>query len=532
MPKLNIQNAEHLIYEDDKLQINVLGGIKIEGLERLRVTLKIKKNDKTEKTALRDSLDLYQDDAVEKIIRKAAVRLEIGTTILRDSLEELTEQLEEYRLSEQQKQQTEVYQPKVLTAKEQKAAETFLSKSDLLKRTNELIGQSGMVGEETNRLLMYIIFTSRKMMNPLHIISLGSSGLGKSHLQEKVGELIPEEDKLELTTLSENAFYYFERKALANKLILIEDLDGAVNSLYPLRELQSKKRISKTIAQKDKSGNQATKHLVVEGPVSVAGCTTKEKLYEDNANRSFLIYLDESQEQDNRIMDYQRAVSAGRINEAEEQEATELLRNCQKVLEAIKVVNPYAPLLKLPNKVFKPRRSNAHYLQFIEAVTFYHQKQRQQKADKETGEIYIETTIEDIEQANQLLKEILLRKSDELSGACRNHLENLKVWLKENKKKEFGNREISRSMRKPIASIKRYHYQLRELDYLSVSKDKKTKKHTYRLTALAKTENIGQEVEKELTKVLEQIKKGGSTSSGVAQSVNEPLKAKNISKKK
>ena len=113
-----------------------------------------------------------------------------------------------------------------------------------------MISKSGMIGEESNRLLMYLIFTSRKLNQPLHVVSLGASGTGKTHLQEKVGELIPEEDKIEITVLSENAFYYFGQRELKNKLILIEDLDGAESSLYPLRELQSKKRISKTIAHK------------------------------------------------------------------------------------------------------------------------------------------------------------------------------------------------------------------------------------------------------------------------------------------
>ena len=52
------------------------------------------------------------------------------------------------------------------------------------------------------------------MKAPLHIVSLGASGTGKTHLQEKVGELIPEEDKLEITSLSENAFYYFGQREL------------------------------------------------------------------------------------------------------------------------------------------------------------------------------------------------------------------------------------------------------------------------------------------------------------------------------
>lgn len=76
---------------------------------------------------------------------------------------------------------------------------------------------------------------------------MGSSGTGKSNLKEKVGELIPDEDKIEITALTENAFYYFDKAALGHKLILIEDLDGIWSALYPMRELQSKQRISKTV---------------------------------------------------------------------------------------------------------------------------------------------------------------------------------------------------------------------------------------------------------------------------------------------
>lgn len=74
-------------------------------------------------------------------------------------------------------------------------------------RTKQAIGQSGIVGEEVNALIAYLIYTSRTRENPLHLLCLGASGTGKTWLQEKVGELIPEEDKLEITTLSVNAFY-------------------------------------------------------------------------------------------------------------------------------------------------------------------------------------------------------------------------------------------------------------------------------------------------------------------------------------
>jgi len=40
---------------------------------------------------------------------------------------------------------------KQLSATEIKQAETFLSSKSLLKKTNELIGNSGVIGEENNR---------------------------------------------------------------------------------------------------------------------------------------------------------------------------------------------------------------------------------------------------------------------------------------------------------------------------------------------------------------------------------------------
>ncbi len=349
----------------------------------------------------------------------------------------------------------------------------------MLALTNEYIGKSGVIGEFNNRLLMYLIFTSRKTNNPLHCISLGSSGVGKTHLQSKVAELIPEEDKVEITVLSANAFYYFNRTELQHKLILIEDLDGAESVLYPLRELQSKKRITKTVVHKDAKGTTKTIHLTVEGPVCVAGCTTQESIYEDNSNRSFLLYIDESEEQDSRIMNYQRLISAGKLNESEQLKAVELLKNVQRVLKPIRVINPFAEYLELPKSVFKPRRTNSHYLQFIEAVTFYKQWQRYRQYDKDTGEEYIETTIEDIQEANELIQEVLLHKSDILNGACRQFFELLKTHLKVNEQATFTNAEIRKALRINPSNQKRYMIQLQLADLVRKAKGDKRKGYVY-----------------------------------------------------
>ncbi|PKV49593.1 hypothetical protein ATE84_1624 [Aquimarina sp. MAR_2010_214] len=469
---LDTTNPQNYEYITDTLEIHILGGIKFNNLERMRVTMSIQKP--KENNVLRHSIDLYNDTMVEKLVRKIAERIEIGTIITRKTLQELTAALEQYRIDTLEKENAATQQQiKVLSDKEQQEAIKFLESSNLLQKTNELIGISGVIREETNRLLMYLIFTSRKTNNPLHCISLGSSAMGKSHLQSKVAELIPEEDKIEITVLSANAFYYFNRTELRNKLILIEDMDGAESVLYPLRELQSKKRITKTVVHKDSRGQSKTIHLVVEGPVSIAGCTTQESIYEDNSNRSFLLYMDESEVQDQKIMQYQRRSSAGKIDKNEEYEAARFLRDVQRVLQPVKVINPYAEYLSLPLAVFKPRRTNTHYLQFIEAVTFYCQRKRKRKYDQQTGEEYIETTIEDIRMANHLIKEVLLRKSDTITGACRNYLERLKSYLEENKKNYFTALEIRRVLKIKKTTQWRYHKQLIENYYIRTQKNEK-----------------------------------------------------------
>ena len=477
---LNTSNPNNYEYTTKHLEIHVLGGIKTNKPESLRVTLSIQKI-KSE-NVLRHSIDLYNDNQVEKFTRTVAERLEIGTSVTRRTLQDLTRELENYRFLLIEKE-TEANRPyfKELSALEEKEAIKFLKSKDLLRKTNELIGKSGVIGEHTNRLLMYLIFTSRKTNNPLHCISLGSSGVGKTHLQSKVSELIPEEDKVEITVLSANAFYYFNRTELQHKLILIEDLDGAESVLYPLRELQSKKRITKTVVHKDTKGTTKTIHLTVEGPVCVAGCTTQESIYEDNSNRSFLLYIDESEQQDQRIMHYQRLASAGKLNGQEQLEAAELLRNAQRVLKPVKVINPFAEYLELPQSVFKPRRTNSHYLQFIEAITFYCQWQRQKKYDEVTGEEYIETTIEDIQQANELIIDVLLRKSDTITGATRNHLENLKEYLKANNQTTFTNAEIRRNLRVKETTLRRYNKQLLLENYIKKVKGKKGQSYHFEI---------------------------------------------------
>lgn len=505
LENLNHHNPEFVTWKYEELLFALLGGIRIEGLHSMRVTVKI---DFKTFPSLRMSLDLYNDSQTEKLIKKTAERFTLSTGYVHTAVGHLINTVEEYRLQELDKSKvTNVRQSKPLSEQEQQQAIAFLKQKQLLKLTNESIGKAGVIGEEANRLIMFLVFTSRKTNRPLHIISFGSSGVGKSHLQEKVGELIPEEDKIELTSVTGNAFYYYEKDELGHKLILIEDYDGVLTALYPIRELQSKQKIRKTITVKDRSGNTKTVHLTVHGPVSVGGCTTSEHIYEDNANRSFLIYLDESQAQDERIMDYQRKLSAGKIDVTDQQKVQKLLQDCQRVLQPISVRNPYAEKLIIPREVFKPRRTNAHYIAFIEAITFYKQYQREHKTDKTSGEVYIETTLEDIAEANTLMKHILLKKSDELGYATRNFLERLKSFIKKSKLTLFTNKEIRQALKENPNTQKKYMAELQQYGYVRKKEGDKKKGFTYEIVSLEEYNQLKDSINHALDGVLDKLSK-------------------------
>jgi DNA-binding MarR family transcriptional regulator len=450
------------------------------------------------------SLDLYNQAQREQTINNVAETLELSSQQTTNTFINLITELEQHRIKKIEALQPKEKAVNEMTAVARQAAVSELKKSNLLQRTSQLIQQCGIVGEETNSLIAYLIYTKRKQEIPLHIMFLGSSGSGKTYLQERISELIPEEDKLEITQITENALYYFKQEELKNKLLLIEDLDGAMTVFYPLRELQTKRRISKTVTLKDSKGNLKTITLTVEGPVCVSGCTTKEKIYEDNANRCILLYTDQSRDQDKRINEYQTKLSAGEINRERESQYRELFKNMQRVLRPINIINPFAKYIELPEQVFKPRRTMTLLLGFIEAITFYHQYQREVKKDS-NNQLFIETTIEDIEAAFNLLKDVLFSKSDELTKAARSFLEDLKLWLKKENRESFAAKEIRKLLRLAPATLKRYLSELERYGYIK-SKGNRYVKYEYSISDYEEYSSLKSSIDKHLQDVLENIR--------------------------
>jgi DNA primase len=484
---LNTSNPEQLIYENNWLTATVWGGIEIENLSRLKVSLHIQlKSNKYR--SFRDDVNLYSHSSTQKLIRSIAETLELSTTIVSSTTSDFIEALEKYRLAQREQQlKALVPQAYIMTEAEKQAAQNYLTEQELVKRTLETLSKTGLVGETKNGLLLYFLYLSRFFDEPLHAIIFGKSGSGKTYLQTKISECLPEESVRTTTSLSENTLYYSPKNFWKHIVLLIEDLDGVYNALLPLREFMSKQSITKLTTDKDAKGNNVQKVLTVEGPICVSGATTKENIYEDNANRSFLIYVDEGAEHLNNVMEYQRRSASGNINKTAQEEAKKVLRNAQRLIDKnITVINPFAEQLRIPDNVFKKLRTNMHYLKLIEIITFYHQHQRTIYKNKD-GARCINTTLEDIYWANYLVKDVLLKKSDELNGELRNFFELLKsvvksIATKENTYPTFFAKDIRKTYRMHPMQLTRHLIQLEKRGYIKQVSNNRKNGYEYEIT--------------------------------------------------
>ena len=381
---------------------------------------------------------------------------------------------------------------------EPKTVTDFLNQKNLLQNLNQLIEQSGIIGEENSRLLLFLITISYLNKSPLHGIVQGSSGSGKTHIISRIADLMPQEDVLRFTRITESSLYNWGEFDLFQKIIIIEDLDGLKeDALYALREFISNQVLRSSVTIKDKKGNNKSSHKIVKGQFSSLSATTKGELYEDNMNRSFIVAINESEEQTKRIIDYQNKRVAGYINKEDEQKAINFIQKIVRNLKPYEVINPYAMELQLPDKVKNKRRLNEMVQSIIKQITILNQYQR-----KQTNNGKLITEIEDLEQGIEILFESIILKIDELDGSLRQFLEKLK--------KRFEQREFNRFEAMEYTGFKKSQLQvyLNELVRLEYLKQKGfvNKGFTYKIGHSDDIQKVRKELKEHFRVIIDKLK--------------------------
>lgn len=474
--RLITESTDHIVYQQAPIQIQVWGGVPYANLHQLKLSLYLKNqiNNRT----FRDDVNLYSYKSFKGFLEDAGQELDYAQSELKSIMDTFTREVEDYRLKRREDRKTNTAVKVELTPYQQEAAIKQLKNTNLITYIKTSMSKCGLIGETNNGLLLFLIFLTRHFENPLHALVHGSSGSGKTNLLKTILNLVPEESKYTTTALTENVLFRPPFKTFwKHKILLLEDLDGSYKALLPLREFMTAQKISKFVSEPDpKTGKYEQVLLEAEGPICIAGATTKDKVYEDNSNRSFLLHVNESKKQQEAVLDYQNKQAAGLINKESMVEVEEDLHNLQRVLDpTVTIINPFQPELKLPEYVFKKLRTNTHYITLIKAITFLNQYQRQQRNG------IIETTLEDVALANTLSKASLLRKSDELSGQLRDFFERLKQCVKQSEKDTFLAKDIRGQLRMHPMKFSRYVGELKNRGYVRKVSGKEKGSYEYRI---------------------------------------------------
>ena len=155
-------------------------------------------------------------------------------------------------------------------------------------------------------------------------------------------------------------------------------------------------------------------------------------------------------------MQRERRTLAGLLAKVERQDVLKKLRNAQRLLQTVDVLNPFAPSLTFATARTRNRRDHEKYLTLIDAIALLHQYQREIKTlpagqwGAGTACRFIEVTLDDIALANELAPEILGRSLDELPPQTRRLLGYIRKLVK---KKSGGAKDASTFSRKELREI-------------------------------------------------------------------------------
>jgi hypothetical protein len=507
MQQLQIINPHFITYTDapegSGFTIDVLGGVDLAQVERLIVTLRITHQ---HYPPFRTTLDLYADEQTDKLLRTLCDKWNLTLNNVSKTIFQLTNQLEDYRLKELKFLGKQKLPEQQLTDEQRKKAITFLKSSNLIKELTLQLNTTGILGEDENAAILFLSLASYKYRNPFSVLCLAKNGIGKSYLLQKLSDCLPLHSYTLHTRISANALYYFDSNMINGKALLIEDIDWTNQMLQPLATLQTQRRLVNTRATKDKDGLLHSTTFEVNANLCLVACTYADKGV-DEASLPFLcLPLNHTQQQDMAVMDYQKRLKAGLVNDDDVKAAQQQLKNVIAALDNVHIINPFATLINLPEAVNYPRKSLLLLLNFIEVITYFFQHQREKTVDKTTGEVFIKTHPNDIELAFALLKNNLFRRADELSSPARGFYNWLSRFVTDADAKEFTNLDIRKVKQIHPRTLNNYLTELKTFSYIQITGGNKHRGgFTYKLTGLDKHGNIKCNIETELQNTLQTI---------------------------
>ena len=477
-----VPNGEHwfLTLEGREYRVGGLG--KTLGSDALKVVLRIKVGQEggTARFHL-DAVDLARDAERRRFVERAAEETGLHQDLLKRDVGRLLLAVEQAQ-AELARPDEAAASAIVLSEAERAEALAWLTAPDLVGRLRAAFRKAGIIGEENNTLVAYLAGVSRLLDRPLAIIVQSASAAGKTTLMDAMLAFFPEEDRVKYSAMTGQSLFYMGDANLKHKILAIVEEAGAEKATYALKLLQSEGEL--TIASTGKNpqtGRMETQEYHVEGPVMIMLTTTAIDLDEELQNRCLTLAVDESSEQTAKIhtLQRERRTLGGLVAKAERTELLRVLKNAQRLLSPVEVLNPYAPSLTFASGRTRNRRDHEKYLTLIDAVALLHQHQRPRGRHELGGRVldYVPVTLDDIALANELAPEVLGRSLDELPPQTRALLDHVRTLVRAKQAEPgqgaklgatFSRRELREACGWSLTQVRLHLERLVELEYLEL----------------------------------------------------------------
>jgi DNA primase catalytic core len=291
-----------------------------------------------------------------------------------------------------------------LTSEERELGLSFLRSPGLVEEIVRDLEVLGYMGEDVNKLLLYLTATSRLLDDPISVLILSESSAGKSLLVELVARLIPEEDVISVTSLSDQALNYAEN--LEHKFLHLSEAVHSNEIERQIREMLSGKVLSRFVAMKDEKSGKIRSELVrTPAIVSLVMSTTDRNINPENASRFFVVNADESRKQTSSIFGRQEKKRSLERYQVKKEVIPVIIKKhhaAQRLLRNIVVINELKRGFEFPDRLLRARRDHDRFMDLIAAACFLRQYQKAIKK-MEDGTEYIECDRTDYEIACKIM---------------------------------------------------------------------------------------------------------------------------------
>lgn len=228
------------------------------------------------------------------------------------------------------------------SVRDAEAAGDLVREVDILGRFVAELKWVGLVGEDRNAKILFLVLTTRLFARPVSVAVKGPSSGGRSYTVEVVLRFFPATAYWERTAMSDRALAYSDEDFRHRHLVIYEAA-GMTSDIasYLIRSLLSEGRIRYELVEKTKDGMRP-RLIEQEGPTGLIITTTATKLHPENETRLLSLTVKDTAEQTKAVL---RALA--RSNETESTVSFVPWHAFQKWLEAgeCRVVVPFAERL-------------------------------------------------------------------------------------------------------------------------------------------------------------------------------------------